>query len=83
MNILFIIASSVLAQQPGETCDIRQHCIRTEEQKDDPCPNPKNTLNPEIGFFTPQNLSSQDVKDAFYKICPFIDADQPLCCNDD
>ena len=62
------------AQTPTETCTMTQHCNEAG------CPNPTNISNPIISFFEPKVVGNPF---GLMQICPFLDASQPLCCNDD
>ena len=48
-----------------------------------PCQNPKRVLNPSIDWFEPEPLKTDIGRQKLQDICPFLDIDGPLCCNDD
>mmetsp|Transcript_32901 Transcript_32901/g.50308 ORF Transcript_32901/g.50308 Transcript_32901/m.50308 type:complete len:186 (-) Transcript_32901:508-1065(-) len=74
---LLILLQLVFAAE--KTCTISQKCKR-----DDPsqtlCPDPRKIDNPIIEYFEPATLSSPF---GIMAICPFLNATEPLCCNDD
>ena len=49
------------------------------------CPDisPINLNNPEIVYFEPTVLLRDDSKETLGVICPYLDPNEPICCNDD
>ncbi|CDW79430.1 UNKNOWN [Stylonychia lemnae] len=72
-----------------KTCSMTQICKRSDgdpTMQEGRCPNgadPLHILNPTIGDAEPRVLYRQDSKTNFKLICPFMDPEQPICCNDD
>ena len=72
------------AGHPGNTCSVQQHCIRTPEEADKACPDPKKIHNPTLDCYAPAALTKNSLEyQEIHKICPFLDRDAPLCCKAD
>eukprot|EP00347_Sterkiella_histriomuscorum_P014918 403359016 len=74
---------------PQKGCVLVQHCFRGPDDPtmaEGPCPHgadPTQIDNPAIIYGDPTPLLRDDSKLAFQAICPFMDQNSPLCCNDD
>mmetsp|Transcript_8599 Transcript_8599/g.11275 ORF Transcript_8599/g.11275 Transcript_8599/m.11275 type:complete len:140 (+) Transcript_8599:33-452(+) len=67
----------------AEQCIIANSCIRTAAEEGLPCPDPGNINTPSVEPYAPFTDQGDDFATHLAEACPFIDPNQPLCCNDD
>ena len=74
-------------RDPGDTCVLRQQCIRPANVSfdDSECPDVTKIKNPQIEYFAPTVITdpSGNAQKNLESACPFLDTSKPLCCNKD